>query len=328
MINLKGRSFLTLLDFTPTEIRYLIDSAHMFKQLKLSGQEQPILNNKSICLLFQKDSTRTRSAFEIGAGDQGAHTVYFGPSGSHIAKKESIVDTARVLGGMFDGIQFRGYRQKDAQDLAKYAGVPVWNGLTDEYHPTQILADHLTILEERGYLKGIRFVYYGDAKNNMGNSLMIGAVKMGMHFVAVAPKEYWPEKKLVKECQAIALKTNATLTFTEDPIAGAKNADVIYTDVWVSMGESDSVWQKRLKDLMPYQVSMKIINAAKPNVIFLHCLPAFHDRNTEIGEKIFQKYGFSELEVTDEVFQSKHSKVFDQAENRLHSIKALMVATL
>ena len=328
MINLRGRNFLTLLDFTPSEIRFLIDNARSIKQAKLSGQERPLLTNKSICLLFQKDSTRTRASFEIGAGDQGAHTVYFGPSGSHFAKKESVVDSAQVLGRMFDGIEFRGYRQSDLELLAKHAGVPVWNGLTDEYHPTQILSDFLTILEQKRYLKGIRFAYYGDAKNNMGNSLMIGAVKMGMHFVCVAPKAFWPEKKLIDKCREIAIETEATLTFTEDPIQGAKNADVIYTDVWVSMGEPDSVWKERLAILKPYQVTMRIMRAANPEVMFLHCLPAFHDRETEVGEMVFQKFGLTELEVTDEVFKSKYSRVFDQAENRLHTIKALMMATI
>ena len=328
MVNLKSRNFLTLLDFSPAEIQYLIDLARDLKRAKYTGTEVPRMQGKNFALLFQKDSTRTRCAFEVGAMDQGAHTVYLGPSGSQFGKKESVADTARVLGRMFDGIQFRGYKQSDVEKLAKYAGIPVWNGLTDIYHPTQILADFQTILEEKKRLKGIRLAYFGDAKNNMGNSLMIGAVKMGMHFVCVAPKALWPNQNLINQCQKIAAETEGSLTFTTDALTGAKNTDVIYTDVWVSMGEPESVWAQRIKELKPYQVNMKVIQAAKNDVMFLHCLPAFHNNKTEVGQKMETKFGLAEMEVTDAVFESKYSYVFQQAENRLHTIKAIMMATV
>ncbi len=329
MINLKGRSFLTLLDFSAQEIQYLLDLSRDLKRAKYAGVEVPRLKGKNVCLLFQKDSTRTRCSFEVGAMDQGMHTVYLGPSGSQFGKKESVADSARVLGRMFDGIQFRGFSQKACEDLAKYSGVPVWNGLTDQYHPTQILADFLTIAEvKQRHLKGIRFAYFGDAQNNMGNSLMIGAVKMGMHFVCVAPKTLWPEPKLIQKCEKIAQESGGSLMFTEDPMKGSKNVDVIYTDVWVSMGEPDKVWEERIKLLSPYQVQMKHLKNAQDDVMFLHCLPAFHNLETEVGKKIYQKFGLRELEVTDQVFNSKYSFVFQEAENRLHTIKALMLATL
>lgn len=330
MINLKNRHFVKLLDFTKNEIQYLLDLSRDLKRAKYIGTEVQRMKGKNVCLLFQKDSTRTRCAFEVGAMDQGAHTVYLGPSGSQFGKKESVSDSAKVLGRMFDGIQFRGFSQDAVEELAANAGVPVWNGLTDKFHPTQILADFLTIIEVKKKLKGIRFAYYGDAQNNMGNSLMIGAAKMGMHFVCVAPKELWPEQKLINECQSIIdiEETGGSLTFETDPIKGAKNVDVFYTDVWVSMGEPEEVWETRIKQLKDYQINMKIIKAAKEDVMFLHCLPAFHDTNTIIGKKIQKKFGIDSMEVSDEVFNSKHSFVFQQAENRLHTIKAIMVATI
>ncbi|MDI4567570.1 MAG: ornithine carbamoyltransferase [Mycoplasma sp.] len=329
MVNLRGRSFITLLDFSPREIEYLLDLSRDLKRAKYAGIETPKLKGKNVVLLFQKDSTRTRCAFEVGAFDQGMNVTYLGPSGSQMGKKESIADTARVLGRMYDGIQFRGYKQSDVEALAKYSSVPVWNGLTDLYHPTQVLADFLTVQEKFGRnLKGIKFVFLGDARNNVGNSLMIGAAKMGMHFVACAPKELWPNSDLVNKCNLIAKETGATITLEADPLVATCKAHVLYTDVWVSMGETDDAWEKKINLLKPYQVNMQLIKNAHQDAIFLHCLPSFHDRNTEIGEKIAQRFGINEMEVTDEVFESKHSLVFEEAENRLHTIKAVMLATI
>jgi ornithine carbamoyltransferase len=334
-MNLKGRHLLTLLDFTPEEIHYFIRLSQQLKKEKNEGIPHRHLSNHNVVLLFQKDSTRTRCAFEVGAFDLGMGVTYIGPSGSQMGKKESIKDTARVLGRMYDGIQFRGYVHSDVETLAKFAGVPVWNGLTDQFHPTQILADLLTIEEQFGHLKGIRLSYFGDARNNMGNSLMIGCAKMGMHFVATAPKSLWPNHELIEKCQGIAKETGATLTFTENPIEGSLNADVIYTDVWVSMGEPKEVWQSRIQDLHHYQVDQNIMNHAKPNAIFMHCLPAFHGLDTEIGAQIASEFGASyprvskgELEVTNEVIESRQSVVFQEAENRMHTIKAVMLATM
>ncbi|AHF57326.1 MULTISPECIES: ornithine carbamoyltransferase [Spiroplasma] len=329
-VNLKGRSFLTLLDFTPREINYLLDLSRMLKEAKYAGTEQQPLKGKNVVLLFQKDSTRTRCAFEVAAADLGMNAVYLGPSGSQMGKKESIEDTAKVLGRMFDGIEFRGYKQSDVEDLAKYSGVPVWNGLTDLYHPTQMLADVLTIQEVKGpNVKGIKFVYFGDSRFNMANSYMIISAKLGMHFTACAPKDLWPDAKLLKQCQDIAKENGGSITLTEDHKTAAKDADVIATDVWVSMGEDKSVWKQRIADLTPYQVNMEKIKQAKEDVIFLHCLPSFHDENTDTAQDIIKEFGGNgELEVTNEVFTSKYSKVFEEAENRLHTIKAIMLATL
>jgi len=334
-MNLKGRHLLTLLDFTPEEISYLLDLAKRLKEEKKQGIEHKHLKNKNIVLLFQKDSTRTRCAFEVAGFDLGMGVTYIGPTGSQMGKKESVKDTARVLGHMYDGIEFRGYFQQDVEMLAEFSGVPVWNGLTDQYHPTQILADFLTIQENFGSLKGVKFAYYGDARNNMGNSLMIGCAKMGMHFTAAAPKALWPNEELIKVCEGIAETTGATLTFTEDPVSAAKDQDVIYTDVWVSMGEPKEVWQKRLEDLHPYQVNKHIMAMASKKAIFMHCLPAFHGLDTEIGRDIAQNFkdqyqviSKGELEVTDEVIESKQSVVFEEAENRMHTIKAVMLASL
>lgn len=327
-VNLKGRSFLKLLDFTPREIQYLLDLSRDLKRAKYTGNEHQLLKGKNVALMFQKDSTRTRCAFEVGAMDQGAGTVYLGPSGSQFGKKESVEDTAKVLGRMFDGIEFRGYKQTDVESLAAHSGVPVWNGLTDEFHPTQILADFLTIQEEKGKLKGLKLVFFGDARNNMGNSLMVGSAKMGMHFVACAPKELWPDSKLVEQCQEIAKETGAVIELEADVMKASKDADAVYTDVWVSMGEPKEVWDQRVKLLKPYQVNMEVIKNAKPDVLFMHCLPAFHDLNTETAQQVHEQFGLNEMEVTDEVFRSKHSVVFEEAENRLHTIKAVMVATI
>ena len=327
-VNLKGRSFLKLLDFTPREIQYLLDLSRDLKRAKYTGNEHQLLKGKNVALMFQKDSTRTRCAFEVGAMDQGAGTVYLGPSGSQFGKKESVEDTAKVLGRMFDGIEFRGYKQTDVESLATHSGVPVWNGLTDEFHPTQILADFLTIQEEKGKLKGLKLVFCGDARNNMGNSLMVGSAKMGMHFVACAPKEVWPDAKLVEQCQEIAKETGAIIELEADVMKASKDADAVYTDVWVSMGEPKEVWDQRVKLLQPYQVNMEVIKNAKPDVLFMHCLPAFHDLNTETAQQVHEQFGLTEMEVTDEVFRSKHSVVFEEAENRLHTIKAVMVATI
>ena len=327
-MNLKGKSFLKLLDFTPDEINCLIDLAADLKQKKKNGIPHKLCEGKSIALIFEKTSTRTRCAFEVAANDLGMHPVYLDPKSSQIGKKESIADTAQVLGRMFDGIEYRGYGQEIVEELARFAGVPVWNGLTNEFHPTQILADFLTIKEHFGYLKGIKLVYMGDARYNMGNSLMVGCAKMGMHFVACAPKEYFPDKSLIEECKKIADETGATLEFIENPTDATKNADVIYTDVWVSMGEPDEVWEQRIKDLTPYQVNSSLMKNAGEQCLFMHCLPAFHDLKTEIGKDIFEKFGIDCMEVTDEVFQSPQSIVFDEAENRMHTIKAVMAATL
>ncbi|MCF8371460.1 MAG: ornithine carbamoyltransferase [Bacteroidales bacterium] len=328
--NLRNRNFLKLLDFTPQEIKYLIDLSADLKKAKYGGYEQKRLEGKNIVLLFAKDSTRTRCAFEVAALDQGAHVTFLGPSGSQMGKKESMKDTARVLGRMYDGIEYRGFGQEIVEELGKYAGVPVWNGLTTEFHPTQILADFLTMQEHSNKpLNEVSFAYLGDARNNMGNSLMVGAAKMGMNFRAVAPRDLHPEKELVDQCRAIAKETGASIMLTDNVDEGVKGVDFLYTDVWVSMGEPDEVWEARLKIMKPYQVNMEMVKkTGNPNVKFLHCLPAFHNRETTVGEEIFQKFGFPELEVTEEVFESAHSVVFDEAENRLHTIKAVMVATL
>ncbi len=328
--NLRNRNFVKLLDFTPKEIKYLLDLSADLKKAKYAGTEQQRLKGKNIALIFEKSSTRTRCAFEVAAHDQGANVTYLGPTGSQIGKKESMKDTARVLGRMYDGIEYRGFGQEIVEELAKYAGVPVWNGLTDEFHPTQILADFLTMMEHSDKpLHQVSFAYLGDARNNMGNSLMVGAAKMGMDFRAVAPKSVWPDEELVKTCQEIAKETGAKITLTESVEEGVKGVDFLYTDVWVSMGEPDEVWKERIELLMPYQVNKEMLEkTGNPRVKFLHCLPSFHNRETVIGEEIYQKYGIEAMEVTDDVFESEHSVVFDEAENRLHTIKAVMVATL
>ena len=328
MMNLKGRSFLKLLDFSTEEITGLLDLAAELKDKKKAGIPHRLCEGKSIALVFEKTSTRTRCSFEVAAADLGMHPVYLDPKSSQMGKKESIADTARVLGRMFDGIEYRGYGQEIVEQLAAYSGIPVWNGLTNEFHPTQILADFLTIREHFGALKGKKLVYMGDARYNMGNSLMVGCAKMGMHFVACAPKKYFPNAELVKECQAIAQDTGATLEFIEDPMTATKNADVIYTDVWVSMGEPDEVWEERIRDLSPYQVNKALMDNAGEGCRFMHCLPAFHDLNTTIGKQIHDKFGIDCMEVTDEVFESEQSIVFDEAENRMHTIKAVIAATL
>ena len=325
---LKNRSFLKLLDFTTEEINYLLDLAAELKDKKKKGIPHRLCEGKSIALIFEKDSTRTRCAFEVAGYDLGMHPVYLGPTGSQIGKKESIADTARVLGRMYDAIEYRGYGQEIVEELAKYAGVPVYNGLTNEFHPTQILADFLTIREHFGSLKGKKLVYMGDARYNMGNSLMVGAAKTGMHFVACAPKKYFPNAELIAQCQAIAAAAGAVLEFIEDPIQATKNADVIYTDVWVSMGEPDEVWEERIADLTPYRVTTALMDNAGAQCRFMHCLPAFHDLNTTIGRQIHDKFGIDCMEVTDEVFESGRSIVFDEAENRMHTIKAVIAATL
>lgn len=328
--NLRNRNFLKLLDFTPKEIQFLLDLSIDLKKAKYAGTEVRKLNGKNVVLLFAKDSTRTRCAFEVAAMDQGAGVTFLGPSGSQMGKKESMKDTARVLGGMYDGIEYRGFGQDIAEELGAHAGVPVWNGLTTEYHPTQILADFMTMMEHSDKpLDQVTFAYLGDARNNMGNSLMVGAAKMGMKFRAVAPKSCWPTEELVNQCKEIAKETGATIELTEDPVAGVKNVDFLYTDVWVSMGEPEEVWAERIGIMKPYQVNMEMIkNTGNPNVKFMHCLPAFHNRETTVGEDVYQKFQIESMEVTDEVFESPHSIVFDEAENRLHSIKAVMVATL
>ena len=327
-MNLKGRSFLTLLDYTPDEISYLLDLAADLKAKKKAGIAHRMHEGKNVALIFEKTSTRTRCSFEVAAADLGMHSTYLDPSGSQIGKKESIADTARVLGRMYDGIEYRGYGQEIVEALKKYSGVPVWNGLTNEYHPTQILADFLTIREHFGELKGKKLVYYGDVRYNMGDSLMIGCAKMGMRFVACAPKAYFPPAALTEQCRAIAAETGASIDFMEDPIAAAQGADVIYTDVWVSMGEPDAVWAERIKALLPYQVNAAVMEAAGPQCRFMHCLPSFHDLNTTIGQKIHEKFGLTAMEVTDDVFEGPQSIVFDEAENRMHTIKAVMAATL
>ena len=327
-MNLKGKHFLKLLDFTPAEIEGLLDLASDLKAKKKAGIPHRLCEGKSIALVFEKTSTRTRCAFEVAAADLGMHPVYLDPTGSQIGKKESIADTARVLGRMFDGIEYRGFGQEIVEELAEYAGVPVWNGLTNEFHPTQILADFMTIIEHFGTLNGKKLVYMGDARYNMGNSLMVGCAKMGMHFVACAPKKYFPNQELIDTCQSIAKETGAVLEFIEDPMVATKNADVIYTDVWVSMGEPAEVWEERIKELSPYRVTMDIMNNAGEGCRFMHCLPAFHDLGTVIGREINEKFGIDCMEVTHEVIESDRSIVFDEAENRMHTIKAVMAATL
>lgn len=328
--NLKNRHFLKELDFTPEELKYLIDLAIELKKAKRTGTEQQLLKGKNIALLFEKDSTRTRCAFEVAALDQGAHVTYIGPSGSQMGKKESMKDTARVLGRMYDGIEYRGYGQYIVEELAKYAGVPVWNGLTNEFHPTQLLADFMTMIEHSNKpMNQIAFCFLGDARNNVGNSLMVGAAMMGMDYRAAAPVECQPEAALVEQCREIAQKTGAKITITDNVAEAVKGVDFLYTDVWLSMGEDPSLWEKRINLLKPYQVNKKVVElTGNPKVKFLHCLPSFHNRETVIGEDIYQKYGMDGLEVTEDVFESEHSVVFDEAENRLHTIKAVMVATL
>ena len=327
-MNLKGKSFLKLLDFTPEEISYLIDLAEEHKKLKKKGEVNKKYEGKNIALIFEKTSTRTRCAFEVAAADLGIHPVYLEPTGSQIGKKESIADTARVLGRMFDGIEYRGFGQEIVEELAEYAKVPVWNGLTNEFHPTQILADFLTVKEHFGSLKGKKLVYMGDARYNMGNSLMVGCAKMGMHFVGCAPEKYRPGKELVKQCLAVAKETGAVIEFNENPDEAVKGAHVIYTDVWVSMGEPYDVWEERIKDLSPYRVTSKLMEKAGDKAKFMHCLPAFHDLKTTTGKEIYDKFGITCMEVTDEVFESERSIVFDEAENRMHTIKAVIDATI
>ena len=327
-MNLTGRNFLTLKDFTPDEIRYLIDLAADLKAKKKAGELHEYYKGKNIALIFEKTSTRTRCAFEVAAHDLGMGSTYLDPTGSQIGKKESIADTARVLGRMYDGIEYRGFDQEIVEDLAKYAGVPVWNGLTNEYHPTQMLADMLTIREHFGHLEGIRLVYMGDARYNMGNSLMIACAKLGMHFVACTTEKYFPNKELVELCQGYAAQSGGSITLTENAEEGTKGADVIYTDVWVSMGEPDEVWEERIRELTPYKVTKAVMENAGENAIFLHCLPAFHDLKTKIGKEMGERFNLTDMEVTDEVFESSQSLVFDEAENRMHTIKAVMVATL
>ena len=327
-MNLKGRNFLTLKDFTPEEITYLLDLAAELKDKKKKGIPVDYFRGKNIALIFEKTSTRTRCSFEVAAHDLGMGTTYLDPSGSQIGKKESIEDTARVLGRMYEGIEYRGFGQEIVEELAKYAGVPVWNGLTNEYHPTQMLADLLTIREHFGDLKGRKLVYMGDARYNMGNSLMIACAKMGMHFVACTTSKYFPNEELVELCKGYAAETGATITLTENVEEGTKDADVIYTDVWVSMGEPDEVWEERIRELTPYKVTKKVMENAGEKAIFLHCLPAFHDLKTTIGKQMGERFNLTEMEVTDEVFESEQSKVFDEAENRMHTSKAVILATL
>ena len=328
MESFKSKSFLKLRDFTPAEIEALLDLAAELKQKKKDGVPHRLCEGKNVALIFEKTSTRTRCAFEVAAADLGMHPVYLDPSGSQIGKKESIADTARVLGRMFDGIEYRGFGQNLVEELSAHAGVPVWNGLTNEFHPTQILADFLTIREHFGTLAGKKLVYMGDARYNMGNSLMVGCAKMGMHFVACAPKKYFPNAELVKACEAVAAETGATLEFIEDVTAATKGADVIYTDVWVSMGEPAEVWKERIDDLLPYRVTAEVMANAGAQCRFMHCLPAFHDLKTTVGKEIFDKFGLDCMEVADDVFESEQSIVFDEAENRMHTIKAVMAATL
>lgn len=327
-MDLKGRDFLKLLDFTPEEIAYLVDLAAELKDKKKKGIPMDTLRGKNVALIFEKTSTRTRCAFEVAAHDLGMGTTYLDPGGSQIGKKESIADTARVLAGMFEGIEYRGFGQEIVEELAEYSKVPVWNGLTNEFHPTQMLADLLTIQEKFGRLKGIKLAYMGDARYNMGNSLMVACAKMGMHFTACTSKKYFPEKTLVDQCNEIAAQTGGSITLSEDPLEGTKGADVIYTDVWVSMGEPDEVWTERIKELFPYQVNRKIMDNAGKDAVFMHCLPAFHDLKTKIGAEMGRRFGITEMEVTDEVFESEQSLVFEEAENRMHTIKAVMAATL
>lgn len=327
-MKLTGRSFLKLKDFSTEEITYLVDLAAQLKEKKQKGIPHDELKGKNIALIFEKTSTRTRCSFEVAAYDLGMHVTYLDPSGSQIGKKESIADTARVLGRMYDGIEYRGYGQEIVEELAKYAGVPVWNGLTNEFHPTQMIADMLTIQEKLGRLKGVKLVYMGDARYNMGNSLMVACAKLGMHFVACTNRKYFPDQELVDYCEEAAKGTGATITLTEDVAEGVRGADVIYTDVWVSMGEPDAVWEERIRELTPYKVTAQVMDNAGEQAIFLHCLPAFHDLKTKIGKEMGERFGITDMEVTDEVFESSRSKVFDEAENRMHTIKAVMAATL
>ncbi len=327
-MNLKGRNFLKLKDFTPEEITYLVELGQELKQKKKAAIPHDDLKGKNIALIFEKTSTRTRCSFEVAAHDLGMHVTYLDPSGSQIGKKESIKDTARVLGRMYDGIEYRGFGQEIVEELAEYAGVPVWNGLTNEFHPTQMIADMMTVREKFGRLKGIKLVYLGDARYNMGNSLMVTCAKLGMDFAACTSKQYFPSQALVDYCKEEAAKSGGSVILTENVEEGTKGADVIYTDVWVSMGEPEEAWESRIRDLMPYQVNAKVMGYAKPTAIFMHCLPAFHDLETTIGKQIHEKFGLTEMEVTDEVFESSQSVVFDEAENRMHSIKAILYATL
>jgi len=328
MFKLKEKKFLKLLDLTPEEITGLLDLAADLKAKKKAGIPHALCAGRNIALIFEKTSTRTRCAFEVAAHDLGMHCTYLDPSGSQIGKKESIADTARVLGRMFDGIEYRGFGQQIVEDLSRFSGVPVWNGLTNEFHPTQVLADFLTIREHFGFLKGIKLVYMGDARYNMGNSLMVGCAKMGMHFVACAPSQYDPDPRLIRQAQEIAKDTGAVLEFEPDVARAVTGAHVIYTDVWVSMGEPDQVWESRINDLLPYRVTAEVMRQAGPQCVFMHCLPSFHDLNTAIGKSIYEKFGIDCMEVTDEVFESPQSIVFDEAENRMHTIKAVMAATL
>lgn len=327
-MNLYNRNLLTLLDYSPEEIMYLLKLSSELKKMKKEGKETHVLKNKNIALLFEKDSTRTRCSFEVAAYDLGMHVTYLGPTGSQMGKKESIKDTARVLGRMFDGIEFRGFKHETVEELAAYANVPVWNGLTDRYHPTQVLADALTILEHKGKLKGIKMAYLGDARYNMGNSLMIMSAKLGLDFRAVGPKSLMPSKELVDKCLDVCKETSGKITLTESIEEGVKDVDVVVTDVWVSMGEPDSVWKERIEMLLPYQVNKNVMALAKDDAIFLHCLPSFHNLETKIGMEIYEKYGLNGLEVTEDVFESEQSVVFDEAENRLHTIKAVIYATM
>ena len=327
-MSFKGKSFLKLLDFTPAEITELLELSVQLKEQKQAGIPHRLHEGKNIALIFEKTSTRTRCAFEVAGADLGMHPVYLDPSGSQLGKKESIADTARVLGRIFDGIEYRGFGQERVEALAKYAGVPVWNGLTNEFHPTQVLADLLTVQEHFGSLAGQKLVFVGDARFNMGNSLMVGCAKMGMHFVACAPEKYFPAPELIETCRAIAAETGAVLEFETDPVKAVQGAQVIYTDIWVSMGEPESVWAERIHDLLPYQVNKALMEAAGPQCRFMHCLPSYHDLETENGKTIFEKYGLNGMEVTNEVFESEQSIVFDEAENRMHTIKAVMAATL
>lgn len=327
-MNLYGRDFLKLLDYKEEEIRYLLDLAKEFKKKKQNGENHEYLKGKNIALIFEKDSTRTRCSFEVAGYDLGMHVTYLGPTGSQMGKKESIADTARVLSRIYDGIEYRGFAQEIVEDLAKYSSVPVWNGLTNEFHPTQMLADVMTIEEVFGHLKGINMVFMGDARNNVGNSLMVVSAKMGINFTVCAPQSLWPSQELINICKEIALKNGSTINLTEDVMKGTKNANVIYTDVWVSMGEPDEVWNERINLLKPYQVNKTVMNNANPNAIFLHCLPSFHDLNTKIGKDIYEKFGLPEMEVSNEVFESNQSKVFEEAENRMHTIKAVIYATM
>ena len=328
LMDLRGRDFLKLLDFSKEEIRYLLDLAIDFKKKKKNGEKHEYLKGKNIALIYEKDSTRTRCSFEVAGYDLGMGVTYLGPTGSQMGKKESIADTARVLCRMYDGIEYRGFEQSIVEDLAKYSSVPVWNGLTNEFHPTQMLADVMTIEEHFGHLEGINMVFMGDARNNVGNSLMVVSAKMGINFTVCAPKELWPNEELINECREIASLNGSCINLTEDVMEGTKNADVLYTDVWVSMGEDDSVWENRIKLLKPYQINKEVISNANERAIFLHCLPSFHDLNTKIGKDIYDKFGIPEMEVTNDVFESEHSKVFDEAENRMHTIKAIIYATM